>query len=113
MTIELKNRFGFELIVEAENVRIVEDIEIREYAKDENGKIIADIRPNRDISTYAISQFADILQEMIYHRKSEFDSSDLIESLFQKLPFDTAVKLAEKLKNQCYIDNEDEENGIL
>lgn len=98
MNIILKRNYGFELIFEAENVRVTEDIESREYPKDENGKTIININPKRDIKTDALEQFASVLGDMIYYREAEFDSSDLIELLFEKLPSDVAIKLVRKIK---------------
>ena len=98
MNITLKKNYGFELIFEAENVRVTEDIESREYPKDENGKII-NFTPTRDIKTDALEQFVNVLEDMIYYREAEFDSSNLIERLFEKLPSDAAIKLAEKIKH--------------
>jgi len=40
MNITLKRNYGFELIFEAENVRVTEDIEERIYSKTEDGKLI-------------------------------------------------------------------------
>lgn len=98
MKITLKRNYGFELIIEADNVRITEDIESREYSKDENGKSIYSTRPKRDINTDALEQFVNVLDDMIYYREAEFDSSRLIERLFEKLPSDVPVKLLEKIK---------------
>lgn len=98
MNIELKRNYGFELLFEAENVRIAEDIESREYAKDENGKSIINLNPKRDIKTDILEQFTNLLDELIYYRVAEFDSSNLIERLFEKLPSDVAIKLADKIK---------------
>jgi len=98
MQITLRRNHGFELIFEAENVKVTEDIEIREYAKDENGKTIVDFSPKRDIKTDVLHQFVNVLDDMIYYRVAEFDSSGLIERLFEKLPLDLAHELVEKLK---------------
>jgi hypothetical protein len=100
MTIELNARYGYELIIEAENVRLVEDIESREYPKDQNGKIIYNGSPNRDVSTDAIRQFTSVLENMIYYRKADFDSSELIKLLFEKLPDDVAIDLAKWATNE-------------
>ena len=98
MNITLKKNYGFELIFEAENVRVTEDIESREYPKDENGKTIINLNPKRDIKTDAIEQIVNVLDDMIYYREAEFDSSSLIERLFEKLPQETANELLVKLK---------------
>lgn len=106
MNITLKRNYGFELIFETENVRVTEDIEIREYPKDENGKTIINLNPKRDIKTDALKQFVNVLEDMIYYREAEFDSSNLIERLFEKLPSDVAIKLSEKIKRDYEADVE-------
>lgn len=97
MNISLKANHGYDLIIEAENVRISEDIESREYPKDENGKTIINLHPKRDIKTEALERFVSVLDDMIYYRKAEYDSSGLIERLFEKLPQEVAEKLLDKL----------------
>ena len=99
MTIEIKRNHGYELIITTDNVRIVEDIETREYPKDENGKSIITLRPKRDIQTEVLQQFISAVDDMIYYRVSEFDSSSLIENLFEKLPKNIAEDLIKKLTN--------------
>ncbi len=106
MNITLKRNYGFELIFEAENVKVTEDIESREYPKDENGKTIININPKRDIKTDALEQFVNVLEDMIYYREAEFDSSNLIERLFEKLPQESANKLLVKLKRDYEVDVE-------
>ena len=106
MNITLKRNYGFELIFEAENVMVTEDIESREYPKDENGKTIVNLNPKRDIKTDALEQFVNVLEDMIYYREAEFDSTNLIERLFEKLPSDVAIKLAEKIKRDYEVDVE-------
>lgn len=106
MEITLKRNFGFELIFEAENVKITEDIESREYPKDENGKSIINLHPTRDVKTEAIDQFVSILCDMIYYREAEYNSSDLIERLFEKLPSDKAIILLDKLKYDYEVDTD-------
>lgn len=97
MNITLKSNCGHELIFEADNVKVTVDVESRTYIKDENDKVRFDIPPIRDISTDALEQFANVLSDLIHYRKAEFDSSTLIESLFEKLPSDTAICLVKKM----------------
>lgn len=98
MEISFKRNFGFELIIEADNVKICEDIEIREYPKDEDGNTIFNLNPKRDIKTTALEQIASVLDDMIYYREAEFDSSCLIERLFEKLPKEVANILLYRLE---------------
>jgi hypothetical protein len=106
MNITLKRNYGFELIFEAENVRVTEDIESREYPKDKNGKTVINLNPKRDIKTDALEQFVNVLDDIIFFREAEFDSSNLIERLFEKLPSDVAIKLAKKIKRDYDVDVE-------
>lgn len=99
MEINLKRNHGYELIIEADNVRITEDIEDRVYFKLENGKSDFTIPPKRDVKTDAIVQFVSVLEDMIHYREADFDSSSLIESLFEKLPQQVANTLSAKLKH--------------
>lgn len=97
MEISLKRNYGFELIFKAENVNVVEDIEDRIYGKTEDGK--TDFRNvTRDVKTDVIEQFVSVLDDMISYREAKFDSSDLIERLFEKLPNDKIDLLITKLK---------------
>ncbi len=98
MRITLKSNLGYELIFEFDNIKIAEDIEERIYPTDKNGKKIFQSRPKRDISSDVLQEFVSILGDMIFYRKAEFNSSDLIELLFTKLPEKDASKLISALK---------------
>lgn len=98
MEISLKRSYGHFLVFKADNVNVEEDIETREYAKDENGKVDFKIPPKRDIDTNAIDQIVRLLDDMLYYRVAEYDSSDLITSLFEKLPTELANNLSCELK---------------
>ena len=97
MQITLKRNYGYELIFEAENVKITEDIEDRIYPKDENDKTVIKKHTKRDIKTDAIEQFVSVLDDMIHYREAKFDSSNLIEGLFDKLPEEERQVLLKKL----------------
>lgn len=100
MVITLKKNHGYELTVEADNVKIVEDVEDRIYHKGHDGKTDYMIAPKRDIKTTVINQFVEVLDDMIYYRESKYDSSGLIERLFEKLPTEIAENLINKLKDE-------------
>ena len=106
MTIEIKRNYGFEIIIEADNVKIVEDIEEREYQKGADGKIDFKTPPRRDVKDDAISQFVSVTEDLIYYREKEFDSSSLIERLFEKLPSKVAINLAAKLEKEYQVELE-------
>ncbi len=97
MEITLKKNYGYELVFSTENVKVEEDVEEREYSKKEDGRIDFSIPPKRDIKTDALNTFVNILDDLIYYREKEFDSSVLIERLFEKLPNNIAISLLEKL----------------
>jgi hypothetical protein len=102
MEIFIKKNYGYELHFKTTNVDVVEDIESREYKEDENGKIFI----KRDIKTDILEQFISVLDDMAYYRTTEFDSSNLISTLFEKLPNEVAIELVNKLKNNYIIENE-------
>ena len=104
MDITFKKNYNYELIFEVENVKITEDIEDRIYPKTESGKTDFKTLLKRDIKTNVLEQFTSVLDDMIYYREKDFDSSDLIERLFEKLPQEVAnnliVKLEQNYKNE-------------
>lgn len=107
MEITVKRNYGFELIFEAENenVKVTEDIEERTYGKNEDGTTnYRDVK--RDVKTGIIEQFVSALDDMIYYREADFDSSSLIERLFEKLPTEVANNLLVKLNRDYGIDVE-------
>ena len=85
MEIELKRNYGYTLIVTAENVKIEEDIESRVYHKTPDGKTDSGRSPERDISDGSIEMISRVLSDMIYYRDKDFNSYDLIKSLFRKI----------------------------
>jgi len=97
MEISFKKNHGFELTFKADNVIVCEDAEERIYGKTEDGKTdFAKVK--RDVKTDVIEQFVSILDDMIYYRESDFDSSSLIERLFEKLPIEACNNLLIKLR---------------
>lgn len=99
MEIQLKRNHGFELIFKAENVNVCVDIEERIYNKKEDGKISLK-GVSRDIKTDSIEQFVSVLDDMIYYRKANFDSTELIFRLIEKLPKDKFNQMVTRLKNE-------------
>lgn len=85
MEISIKNKFGAYLVIKADNVVIEEDIEKRIYQKDVSGKMIL-TGATTDINENWIMMFERVLDDMIEYRKADYDSSDLIKHLFEKLP---------------------------
>jgi len=107
MKIEIKRNYGTYLVVTADNVNIEHDIEERKYFKTEDGKTDYNKAPTRDINTDTLGQFVSVLEDMIYYREAEYNSSHLIERLFEKLPTSLAEELLKKLKEQ-YIEEYEE-----
>ena len=99
MEISLKKSHGYFITFKADNVDVIEDIEERTYEKLENGKYDFLKTPKRDISTDSLNQIVSLLDDMIYYRESKFDSSSLIESLFDKLSEENKAKLVLKLQS--------------
>ena len=117
MTIEFKKSFyGYDLIIEADNVKICEDVESREYQKDENGKVVGN--PKRDVCTSAMDMVSKTMEDMVYYRFEEFDSTSLIENLFEKLPALGRARILEKLNKEYKSENLEDseivvENGCV
>lgn len=97
MEIRLKRGYGYDIAITAENVNISEDVESRTYHKTEDGKTDFTRPPIRDVSTDAIDMFASVLSDMIYYRVADYDSTDLISSLVDKLPENVRQELIKKL----------------
>ena len=106
MEITVKRRYGIELEFKAENVLIIEDVEKLTYPKLEDGKTDYKSRPDRDMDKQVLTQFTNLLDELIEYRKADFDSSHLINSLFEKLPQEIAKELSTALFKEY---GEDEE----
>lgn len=97
MNIEVENRYGFNLIITADNVKIEEDIEERIYHIKDDGKTDFSKAPERDIKTDSIQMIVRVLDDMVDYRKKELDTSQLIKNLFDKLPQSVANKLSKEL----------------
>jgi len=97
MNITVNNNYGMSITYEAENVKVVEDIEERIYSKTKDGKTDYSKPPKRDVSTEALNQFTQVLLDLISNRVADFDSSELITLLFDNLPQDKAETLLTEL----------------
>ena len=100
MEISILRRYGTSLVIKADNVVIEEDIEERNYEKDENGKINF-----KSLETDIDKDFLDMvnrcLDDMIEYRKAAYDSSDLIKRLLEKLPKDKIKEMYEHIKREA------------
>ena len=99
MEINVESRHGFNLIVEADNVKIVEDIEERKYLKDENGNTKYTC-PERDIKGEYLDKIVKLLDDMIWYRVKPYDSSNLIHNLIEKLPEEERMEVLKNLKDK-------------
>lgn len=92
-----ERNFGRSIIVTADNVKIEEDVEEREYAKKEDGKTDFSRIVIRDIKDEYMHMIANLMQDMAYYRERPYDSSGLIKHLFEKLPNEVADSLVREL----------------
>lgn len=100
MKIEFKKSHGHYLTFVAENVHVEEDIDERIYSKLPDGKSDFSKPPLRDVSDDCMAQFVNILDDLVYYRERDYDSSELIKRLFDKLPADIAQSLSKSLYEQ-------------
>jgi len=106
MEISVKRNYGYYLVFKAENVNVEEDIEQRIYSKTEDGKTDFSKPPTRDINTGILDQFIRVVDDLIDYRVEKYDSSCLIERLFEKLPDDSIQKLLSKLNRDYEIEQD-------
>ena len=104
MEISVKKNCGYYLVFKAENVNVEEDIEQRIYPKTKDGKIDHSKPIVRDIDTNILNQLTQVVEDLIYYRVEKYESSSLIERLFEKLPNDSVKKLLFKLNKDYEIE---------
>lgn len=92
MTIEVKRD---ELIIEADNVKIIETVFEGVYAVKEDGKKDYNKRLGDDVTEEGLNLLAKPLEDLIYYRKTEYDSLELIKQLYARLPDEKAKELFE------------------
>lgn len=106
MEISVKRNYGYYLVFKTENVNVEEDIEQRIYSKTEDGKTDYSKPSKRDINTDILDQFIRVVDDLIECRVEKYDSSSLIESLFDKLPDDSIQKLLSKLNRDYEVEHD-------
>ena len=106
MEISVKRNYGISIVFKAENVHVEEDIEQRIYSKTEDGKTDFSKPPKRDINTEILDQFAMVMDDLINYRVEKYDSSSLIERLFEKLPDGELQKLLSKLNRDYEVEQD-------
>jgi len=98
MNIEIKTNYsGKDIIYIAENIKVEENISERIYEKDENGKTDFKRLKLEDITDEVIEQFTQLIEELLYYRKRDFDTSELIYQAFNKLPQEKIKAVLEQL----------------
>lgn len=99
MEIKVKHKYSdTDIVIKADNVNIEERLSETIYELKEDGKNDYTKRKGYDITNVAMSQFAEILDDILYYRSRPFDSSTLIENLVAKLP---DGKREEVIKSLC------------
>lgn len=93
MEIKLNTKYNYELVYEAENVKVVEDAT-------ERVKILElDITDN-DIKEEVIYKFTEILSELLAYRRNPVDLSDLVEIIFDSSTEQGREELLKYLNNK-------------
>lgn len=95
MTIDIERKYGYYLTVRDNDLEIIDNIEKMEYITTAEGSKIN----KSDIDTNYLDMFTSVLDDMMYYRKAEYDSSSLIERLFDKLPTNKQQELLKELNN--------------
>jgi len=106
ITIDGRN-YGTNVIVEAENVKIEEDITETIYGKKEDGKPDFHKRLGRDITNEAMRQYVTLLDDIVYYREADYDTTNLIINLFEKLPNSKQQELLKELMRDYLEEDED------
>ena len=95
MEIKFKRHPFYQLIYEDQNIRVEEDVEERSTRVNAPTSGIN----STDISNEVLEKYVSVLDDLIHFRSNTFDSSELIERLFDKLPEDKRAKLFFDLNN--------------
>ena len=106
MEVSVKRNYGYYLVFKTENVNVEEDIEQRIYSKTEDGKTDFSKPPKRDINTDILDQFVRVVDDLIDCRIEKYDSSSLIERLFEKIPDHSIQKLLTKLNRDYEVEQD-------
>ena len=98
MRIEYHNNFYRKQIeFEDSDFKGIVDVEYRKWEKDESGKTVCTVR---DVDDDAMYQVSKCLENMANSRVREFDSSECIMQLFDKLPADVKRRLVSELSSE-------------
>jgi len=102
MEIQIKGSgfYGTEIHYKAENVHVTEGVYETIYGTDENGKTDYSRRLGSDIIKDVLDKFCNITEDLIYYRKSEYDSFTLVQQLLNKLPEKQKKEIYNQLKEE-------------
>lgn len=89
----------------ADNVKVHECISEGIYAKKEDNKLDYSRRLGKDITDEYMRMFITLMDDIVYYREKEYDSSDLIVNLFSKLPESCQKRLIIELSEEYEFDN--------
>lgn len=107
MKISVKRTYsGTDIIIKAENVDICESISSSVYDKKEDGKPDYKKFLRNDIDDAIMRQFSSVMEDITYYREEPYDTSSLIEVLFEKLPNEVRQNILNKL-NEDYLEDEE------
>jgi len=90
--------------VTAENVKVEECVSESLYHLKEDGKPDYTKFKGYDIEDKPLTMFVSVLEDLIYYREREYNSTSLISCLFEKLPEKERTELLTELKR--YYDEE-------
>lgn len=95
------------LIITADNVKIEEDVFYNVYAKKEDGKTdFSKILVRDEVRDEYLDMMSSVLEDLIYWRKQEYDTSNLIMYLFEKLPIQKQKELQQQISKTYQFEEE-------
>jgi len=100
MKIELTRSHRFNTIV-VENTNVKIEYSATDSIKKDNN--LGQPYFEQDISDESLNLFSGVLEDLIFYREREFDSSTLITNLFSKLPQEKTQSLLKEL-NDDYLE---------
>ena len=91
------------LSVSSGDESIEEDVSESVYETTLEGKVNHSNKLMTDVSDYDLRTMVNAVKELMGYRKRTYDSSDLIKSLFEKLPDDVRSELIEELHVEYHL----------
>lgn len=98
MEIKLKHSYSSTYLnVVADNVNIEECISEVQYGLKTDGKKDYSKRIGEDITNEGISMLVGVLDDAVYYRQADYDFSDLIRNMVNKMPQEQLESLIKEL----------------